>query len=68
MPRYGYHGDKAGICYRTEVGAKIQSPKKEGILIVKDRGGYYWRLDRSRIYEDETITAIRNGGKWEAVD
>jgi len=63
-PRYGFHGDKAGICYRTEVGAKIRAPKKEGILIVADRAGFYWRLDKSGVYDDERVVAIRKEGKW----
>lgn len=63
-PRYGFHGDKAGICYRTEVGAKIRAPKREGILIVTDRAGFYWRLDKSRLYDDEKVVAIRKEGKW----
>lgn len=63
-PRYGWHGDKAGVCYRTEVGAKIQAPKREGILIVADRAGFYWRRDKSRLYDDEKVVAIRKGGKW----
>lgn len=67
MPRYGYHGEKFGICYRTEVGAKIQASKKEGVLIVKSRGGFYVRLNKSRVYKDEKIVAVRKDGKWKKV-
>ena len=66
MPRYGYHGEKFGTCYRTEVGAKIQSPKIEGVLIVADNAGFWWRRDMTRVYEDEIVVAIRKDGKWEA--
>lgn len=64
MPRYSYHGHKAGICYRTEVGAKIRASKDEGVLIVADSAGFYWRLSESDVYEDEAIVSIRKNGKW----
>jgi len=62
--RHSYHGYKAGTCYRTEAGAKIQSPKTEGMLIVADNAGFYWRLDKTRVYDDETVVATRKDDKW----
>ena len=65
MPRYSYHGYKAGICYRTEVGCKIYARKEKGVLIVRDSAGYYWRLDQTRMYPDEKIVSVRRNDKWE---
>lgn len=62
--RYSYHGDKAGICYRTEVGAKSHGLRGDGVLIVQSTGGFFSRFDESRVYDDEKIIAVRRDGKW----
>jgi len=66
--KYGPHGRKFGICYRKKTGAKIYASKEEGVVIVQDSAGFYWRLSRDRMYDDERIVSIRKGGKWVDID
>jgi hypothetical protein len=38
--------------------------REDGVVIVEDGTGYWWRLNRTMMYEDETVVAVKKSGKW----